>query len=259
MENADTSLTLDQKVMLKALLQKHSTVFSTGPMDMGRTNLIYHKIELDAEASVRHGLRRIPHEQLPGLKNEMEKLQKMGGIEPSTSPFSSPTILVKKKDGTMRLCIDDRKLNSFTKKDAHPLPRIEDIFETLSGSKFFTTLDLATGYHQVEVRVEDREKTAFTTPYGLFQYNVMPFGLTTAPATFMRLMTIVFSGMLYSTCLAYFDDIIIFGATFDEHLNKLEQALKRLKTANLKLKPSKCAFGKKNQYVSWAISSAKKE
>ena len=97
MENADTSLTLDQKAMLKALLQKHSTVFSTGPMDMGRTSLIYHKIELDAEASVRHGLRRIPHEQLPVLKNEMEKLQKMGAIEPSTSLFSSPTILVIRK------------------------------------------------------------------------------------------------------------------------------------------------------------------
>ena len=186
MENADSSLTLDQKAMLKTLLQKHSTVFSTGPIDMGRTNLIYHKIELDADSVVRQGLRRIPHEQLPILKNEMEKLQKMGAIEPSTSPFSSPTILVKKKDGTMRLCIDYRKLNSFTKKDAHPLPRIEDIFDTLSGSKYFTTLDLAMGYHQVEVRPEDREKTAFNTPYGLYQYNVMPFGLATAPATFMR-------------------------------------------------------------------------
>ena len=146
----------------------------------------------------------------------------MGAIEPSTSPFLSPTILVKTKDGTMRLCIDYRKLNSFTKKDAHPLPRIEDIFDTLSGSKFFTTLDLAMGYHQVEVRFEDREKTAFNTPYGLFQYNVMPFGLANAPATFRRLMTIIFSGMLYSTCLAYLDDIIIFGATFEEHLNRLE-------------------------------------
>ena len=126
------------------------------------------------------------------------------------------------------MCIDYWKLNSFTEKDAHPLPRIEDIIDTLSGSKFFTTLDLAMGYHQVEVRPEDREMTAFNTPYGLFQYNVMPFGLATAPATFMTLMTIVFSGMLYSTCLAYFDDIIIFGATFEEHLNRLDQALKRL-------------------------------
>ena len=131
------------------------------------------------------------------------------------------------------------------------------ISSTLSGSKFFTTLELAIGYHQVEVRPEDCEQSAFNTPYGLFQYNLMPFGLATAPATFMRLMTIVFSGMLYSTCLAYLDDIIIFRATFEEHLNRLEQALKRLQTANLKLKPSKCAFGKKSVSVLGHIISEK--
>ena len=146
----------------------------------------------------------------------------------------------------MRLCIDYRKLNSVTKKDAHPLPRIKDIVDTLSGSKFCSTLDLAMRYHQVEVLPEDREKTAFSTPFGLFQYNVMPSGLATAPTTFTRLMTIVFSGMLYSTCLAYIDDIIIFGRTFVVHLDRLDQALKRLKNANMKLKPSKCAFGKKS-------------
>ena len=158
-------------------------------------------------------------------------------VEPSCSPFASPTILVKKKDGSWRLCIDYRKLNSVTKNDAHPLPRVEDIFDTLAGSKFFTTLDLAMGYHQVELHPDDREKTAFSTPFGLFQYTVMPFGLATAPATFMRLITIVFSKMLYNTCLAYLDDIIIFGRTFNEHLERFELALKRRKNANLKLKP----------------------
>ena len=187
---------------------------------MGRTNLIYHKIELEISEPIRQGLRRVPHEHITVLKNEVDKLQKIKAIEPSTSPFASPTILVKNKDGTMRLCIDYRKLNSVTTKDAHPLPRIEDIFDTISGSKFFTTHNLAMGCHQVEVLPKDREKTAFSTPFGLFQYNVMRFGLATAPATFMRLMTIVFSGMLYSTCLAYLDDIIIFGRTFEEHLNR---------------------------------------
>ena len=246
MATADASLSPEQRSKLMELLSKHASVFSAGPEDMGRTNLIYHKIELEQSEPVRQGLRRIPHEQIKVLKNEVDKLQKMGAIEQSHSPFASPTILVKKKDGTMRLCIDYRRLNSVTKKDAHPLPRIEDIFDTLSGSKYFSTLDLAMGYHQVEVRPEDREKTAFSTPFGLFQYNVMPFGLATAPATFMRLMTIVFSGMLYSTCLAYLDDIIVFGRTFDEHLERLDMALKRLEAANLKLKPSKCGFGKKS-------------
>ena len=139
-------------------------------------------------------------------------------VEPLCSPFASPTILVKMKDGSWRLCIDYRKLNSVTKKDAHPLPRVEDIFDTLAGSKFFTTLDLAMRYHQVELHPDYQEKTAFRTPFGLFQYTVMPFGLATAPAIFMRLMTIVFSGMLYSTCLAYLDDIIIFGRTLNKYL-----------------------------------------
>ena len=150
----------------------------------------------------------------------------------------------------MQLCIDNRKLNSVTKTAAYPLPRIEEIFDTLSGSKFYTTLDLTMGYHQVEVLHEDREKKKFSTPFGLFQYNVMPFGLAPATATFMRLMTIVFSGMVYSTCLAYFDDIIIFGRTFENHLKRLDHALKRLENANLKLNPSKCAFGKKS-VASW--------
>ena len=161
----------------------------------------------------------MPHEHIGILKTELDKLQKIKAIELSISPFASPTILVKIIDGTMRLCIEYRNRKSVTKKDSHPLSRIEDIFDTLSGSKFFTTLDLAIRYHQVEVLPEDREKTAFSTPFGLFQYNVMPFGLATAPATFMRLMTMVFRGMLYSTCLAYLDDIIIFGRTFEEHLD----------------------------------------
>ena len=246
MANADPALTLEQRSALEKLLTKYSHAFSSGPEDMGRTSVIYHKIDIGDSQPVRQGLRRIPHEHISVLKSEVDKLHKMGAIEPSISPFASPTILVKKKDGTMRLCIDYRKLNSITKKDAHPLPRIEDIFDTLSGSRYFTTLDLAMGYHQVEMNPDDREKTAFSTPFGLFQYNVMPFGLATAPATFMRLMSIVFSGMLYNTCLVYLDDIIIFGQTFVEHSQRLESVLKRLQDANLKLKPSKCAFGKKS-------------
>ena len=151
----------------------------------------------------------------------------MGAIEPSISPFACPTILVKKKDGTMRLCIDYRKLNSISKNDAHPHPPIEDIFDTLSGSNYFATLDLYMGYKQVDVDPADREKTSFNTPFRLFQYNVMPFWLATAQATFMRLMSIVFSGMLYNTCLAYLDDIIIFGPTLVEHNQSLESVLKR--------------------------------
>ncbi len=241
MSNADKALTAAQVVSLESVLKKYSSAFSRGSEDLGRASLIFHKIDTGDGGPIRQGMRRIP-QQIPVLKEEIDKLQKAEAIEPSISPFASPVILVRKKDGTMRLCIDFKKLNAITKQNAHPLPRIEDIFDTLSGSKYFTTLDMAMGYHQVEVHPDDREKTAFTTPFGLFQYKVMIFGLATAPATFMRLMTIVFSGMLYNTCLAYLDDIIIVGRTFEEHLERLDRALIRVQRANLKLKRSKCRF-----------------
>ena len=244
-DRADPALTRGQKSALSALLNKHSEAFSASAKDLRRTNLIYHTIDIGDSGPVRQGMRRIPPDQIGVLKAKVDELQSARMVEPSCSPFASPTILVKKKDGSWRLCIDYRKLNSVTKKDAHPLPRIKDIFDARAGSKFFTTLDLAMGYHQIEVHPDDREKTTFSTPFGLFQYTIMPFGLATAPATFMRLMTIVSSGMLYSTCLAYLDDIIIFGRTFDEHLERLDLAIKRLRNANLKLKPSKCSFGQR--------------
>ncbi len=158
MANADKALTAAQLVSLESVLKKYSSAFSRGSEDLGRTSLILHKIDTGDGGPIRQGMRRIPHEQIPVLKTEIDKLQKAGAIEPSISPFASPVILVRKKDGTMRLCIDYRKLNAITMKDAHPLPRIEDIFNTLSGSKFFTTLDMAMGYHQVEDHPDDREK-----------------------------------------------------------------------------------------------------
>ena len=146
----------------------------------------------------------------------------------------------------MRLCIDYRKFNSITKKDPYQLSWIEEILDKLNGSKLLSTLDVAMGYYQVGVHPDDRAKTAFRTPFCLFQNNVMPIGLTTEPVTFMRLMTLVLSGMLYSTCLAYLNDIIIFGRSFKEHLSRLGNALQRLKSASLKLKPTMCAFEKRS-------------
>ena len=210
LNKADPSLSVQQTASLAFLLDNYSDVFSSGPDDLGRTNVLYHTIDIGDHGPVRQGLRCLPHDHIPVLKAEVDKLQKARMVEPSASPFASPTILVRKKDGKWRLCIDYRKLNTITKKDAHPLSRIKDIFDTLAGSKFFTILDLMMEYHQVELHPDDLEKSAFSTSFGLFQYTVMPFGLGMAPATFMRLLSVVFSGMLYNTCLAYLDDIIIF-------------------------------------------------
>ncbi|KRY52588.1 Retrovirus-related Pol polyprotein from transposon [Trichinella britovi] len=147
-----------------------------------------------------------------------------GLIEPAEGPWSSPVVLAKKKEGSSRFCVDYRRLNEVTRKDAQPLPRIDATLDALAGAKWFTTLDLASGYWQVEVDKRDREKTAFATPLGLYQFKVMPFGLCNAPGTFQRLMERTLSGLVGKSCLVYLDDIIVFSATEEEHLTRLEEA-----------------------------------
>ena len=152
------------------------------------------------------------------------------------------------------LC-DYRKVNSVTRKDAYPLPRIDDTLDTLAGSQLFSTLDLISGYWQVEVDSKDREKTAFCTPLGLFEFRVMPFGLCNAPATFQRLMDLVLAGLQWTSCLVYLDDVIIVGKTFEEHLLHLREVLIRLREAGLKLQPSKCSFcQKKVEFLGHIVS-----
>ena len=151
------------------------------------------------------------------MKREEECVAEMltgGQIEPNDSHWSSPVVLVTKKDGGTQFCVDYRRLNGATVKDAYPLPRIDDTLDMLAGKQWFSTLDLASGYWQVSLSQEARIKTAFATHSGLFQFKVMPFGLCNAPATFERLMDRVLQGLRWSRCLVYLDDIISFGSTF---------------------------------------------
>ena len=167
-------------------------------------------------------------------------------IHPSNSPWASPVVMVKKKDGSLRFCIDFRQLNAATVKDAHPLPRIDDLLDALHGARWFSTLDLKSGYWQVPIMERDTEKTAFRTSSGqLYKFNQVPFGLCNAPATFSRLMDCILSGLHWETCLFYLDDIIVFSTTWEEHFVRLRQVFERLRHANLKLGAKKCSFAAK--------------
>ena len=172
----------------------------------------------------------------------VESMEKQGVIKPSTSPWSSPVVLAPKKDGSLRFCIDYRKLNSMMEKDVYPLPRIDDILDTLGETRYFTSLDLAAGYWQIEMDPESCEKSAFVTHQGLHEFVRMPFGLCNAPATFQRLIEVVLAGLVWKCVFAYIDDVLVCSRTFEDHLRHLEQVFARLRQAGLRLKPQKCLF-----------------
>ena len=169
-------------------------------------------------------------------------MYEQGIIDKSTSPWCSPVVLVQKKDGTTRFCVDYRRLKDVTRKDSFPLPRVDSTLDALDGSQWFSTLDLKSGYWQVDLEESAKEKTAFSYGKGLWQFNVMPFGLCNAPATFERLMEFVLVHMPWETCLVYLDDIIVLGKSFDEHLDNLTQVFERLRNSNLKLSTTKCCL-----------------
>ena len=204
-----------QRHRLATVLSEYSDIFPVpGAPLTGHTDAVEHDINTGDWPPIRCAPRRMSPQK---MKKEEECVAEMltgGQIEPSDSPWSSPVVLVTKKDGSTRFCIDYRQLNDATTKDAYPLPRIDDTLDMLAGKQWFSTLDLASGYWQVSLSQEARVKTAFATHSGLFQFRVMPFGLCNAPATFERLMDWVLQGLRWSRCLVYLDDIISFGSTF---------------------------------------------
>lgn len=177
------------------------------------------------------------------VRQHLKEMLEAGAIKKSQSSYCSNVVLVKKSDGSLRFCIDLRKLNNKTIKDAYTLPRVEETIDTLIGSKYFTKLDLRSGYWQVEIKEEDKHKTAFSLgPLGFYECNRMAFGLTNAPATFQRLMETCMGDLHLRECLIFLDDILVFSQSFDDHLKRLEGVFEKLEKHNLKLKPSKCEF-----------------
>jgi hypothetical protein len=242
---------------LSRLLCRHSRLFATEDMDLGRTSVVVHDVDTGDAAPIRQPPRRPPIALQPQMDAEINKMLEAGVIEPGQSPWSSPVVLARKKDGSIRFCVDYRKLNAVTRFDAYPLPRMDETFEALCGAKFFSTLDLISGYWQVGMTEQARLKTAFTTRNGLYLWKVMPFGLCNAPSTFERLMEAVLAGLQWHTCLVYLDDIVVFASTHEQMLTRLNDVFTCLGAAGLKLKPRKChLFARETEYLGHVISEA---
>jgi len=254
-EGVSQNLNESQKEIFTEFLCRNKSVFSE-IIVAGNCNVINHVINVRDASPIKQVPRRIPihlREEVNKIINEMKE---EGVIEESHSPWISPAVLVKKKDGSLRFCVDYRKLNAVTVKDSYPLPRIDDILSQLSGNIWFSTLDLKSGYWQIKIRPEDREKTAFSIGSGLWQFTVMPFGLCNAPATFERLMEKVLGKLISKICLVYLDDVIIFGKSFNEMLMNLEKVFECFRSANLKINPKKCELFKKDvKFLGHVVSS----
>ncbi|KAL1258891.1 hypothetical protein QQF64_009468 [Cirrhinus molitorella] len=196
--------------------------------DLGCTSLLSHDIPLLDDTAVRQWFWRISPSEYEVVKSHINQLLKAQVIRESCSPYASPIVLVKKKDGSLRLCVDYCRLNSKTRKDAFPLPRIEETLDSLAGARWFSTMDLVSWYNQVPVTEGDKSKTAFCTPFDLFEWNRMPFGLCNAPSTFQRLMERLFGDKQCHSLLSYIDDIVVFSSSVDQHLAWMEVVLSRL-------------------------------
>jgi len=243
---SNSNLTKEQCSRLQAFLRQNSDVFSTSFANIGKTNMFTHRIETDEGAKPIH---RNYYRQNPLQRAEIERQCKdfldHGLISHSDSVWHSPVVLVKKKDQTYRFAIDYRALNKITKSISHPLPRLDDVLDSVgeSAATIFSTLDLNSAYFQMELDPETKHKSAFITHEGVFVWNRMPFGLKNAPMSFQMLMSQVLRGLNWKIVLCYIDDILVFSRTFDEHLSHLGQVFAKLRQANLTLKPEKCKFG----------------
>jgi hypothetical protein len=219
---------------LKELVAEYEDIFAGDSEDHGWTNKVYHRIDTGEALPIRQHPMRLPLAKRAEVSEMLEDMQRRGILEESDSSWSFPIVLVR-KDGKLRFCVDYRKLNDVTKKDCFPLPRIDDTLDTLAGAKWFSTLDLKSGYWQVDLH-PDKAKTAFSTGQGLWQFTVMPFGLCNAPATFEKLMDTVLRGLTYELCLVYLDDVIVIGRTFQELLLNLRKVFQQFREARRSVK-----------------------
>ena len=255
----DSCLSKEQKIDTERRLEQWNTIFASGPLELGKMRSDgegqpKHRIRLTDPHPFKDRPRRIPPSMYQEVRQHIADMLACGAIRESDSPWSSNVVLVRKKDGSLRLCVDYRKLNERTIRDAYQLPRIDETLDNMVGAKFFSSFDLQAGYWQVEMAEEDKEKTAFSVSgVGFYECERMPFGLTNAPSTFQRLMERTLKDT--TNCLVYLDDIVVFSKTYEEHWEHLETLFSKLKQAGLLLKPSKCKFFQRQvRYLGHVIS-----
>ena len=238
------------------LIQEYQHLFALSDLKLGATSQVKHEIKLSDPKPFKDRYRCIPPQQFEEVRAHLQDMLRVRAIRKSTSPWVSPVVLVQKKDRSLRFCIDLRKLNNRTIKDAYSLPQIEESLDYLNGAKIFTSLDLKAGYWQVLMSEDSIPYTAFTVgPLGFYECVRMPFGLTNALATFQRLMESCLGDLHLQYCIIYLDDIIVFSKTPEEHIERLRSVFQKLDQAGLHLKPSKCEFFKKRvEYLGHIVS-----
>jgi hypothetical protein len=227
---------------VKGVVAQYAEVFVNELPGLPPERTIQHEINTGTADPIAKSTYRMSPKELHELKVQLDELLKLGFIQPSSPPWASPVLFARKRDGDLRLCTDYRSLNAVTTKNKYPIPRVDEIFDSLGGAVIFSKIDLRSGYYQIRIKESDITKTAFKTHFGHFEYRVMPFGLSNAPATFMHLMNSVFHDILNKFVTIYLDDILIFSSSEADHAIHLQEVLKRLKDNKLYAKLSKCEF-----------------
>ena len=248
-------LSPEKKRLVEQMLYEESEVFSKSDADIGDIKDFQMEIDLTDREPVNIPYRSIPKQLYEEVKNYVDDLVMNGWVKQSKSAYASPMVCVRKKDGSLRLCIDYRKLNSKTIADRQPIPRIQEILDSLGGQKYFTTLDMSKAYHQGYIKEDSRKYTAFSTPWSLYEWIRIPFGLKNAPASFQRYINECLKGLRDLICIAYLDDILCYSKTFEQHLENVRTVLCRLKQSGVKVRAEKCDFFKEEvKYLGTMVS-----
>ena len=244
----------NQTVEITNLIKNFGSIFMASKFDLGFTSLVKHEMIIKG-TPIMQPPRRQPMHMEKKIESLLEELIAAKVIRRCTSPWNAPLVIVGKKDGSIRMCVDYRGLNSITEKESFPMPNSRFLLDCLAGAKHFSSIDLGQAYYQVEVDNSVQKLTAFSTREGQYCFNRLPFGLATAPATFQRLMHVLLKGLIFKGVVVYLDDILVYGENAEEHNQRLEEVFTRIKTAGLKINPEKCVFNKKElafrPYCQW--------